>query len=152
MHNIAIPFITLLVGIAGHSLTQSGMEWYKTVKRPRWTPSGGTIGIVWTTIYVFAAISALLVWNLYADKAGIAVSMLFVANAALNLGWSYIFFVRHDFGLAVIEMCLLNLTNLILMYIIWPLSLYAALLLLPYFIWVCFATYLSVIIRKMNRR
>jgi len=150
MHNTAIPFVALLVAITGHKMTQSGMDWYKSIKKPPWTPSGGIIGIAWTTIFILTSISALVVWNVYAEKATIAISMLYVLNAALNMGWSYIFFVRRNFALSVIEMCLLNLTTLMLIYIIWPLSIVAACLLFPYFFWVTFATYLAARIWKQN--
>lgn len=150
MHNIAIPFIAVLIAFAGSGMTRANLPWYKTIKKPSWTPPGSVIGIVWTIIYVLTSASALIVWNLYGDLASITVSMLFLANSALNVGWSYIFFVRHALGLAIIEMCLLNVTTIALMYIIWPLSTLAALLLLPYVLWVIFATYLAVRVKLMN--
>jgi len=151
MHNIAIPFITILIAVAGRSLTTNGLIWYKTIKKPSWTPSGMIIGLVWTTIFTLAAISALIVWNLHSEDADISISMLYLANGGLNLLWSYIFFTRHRLGLAIIEATALNITTIILMILIWPFSIVASLLLLPYVLWVSFATYLAAVIWKLNR-
>jgi translocator protein len=150
MHNLFIPLFTFLVALVGSRLTLSGMKWYRTVKLPKWNPNGKTIGLVWTTIFILAAISALIVWNQYGDQASISVGVLFLLNGILNVLWSYIFFVRHDYTLAVFEASALNITIILLIYIIWPLSVVAALLLLPYFLWISFATFLTCKIKGMN--
>jgi len=150
MHNIIIPIYTFLVALVGNRLTNSGMKWYKGLKLPKWTPKGKVIGIVWTAIYFLTAISALIVWNQYGDQASITIGLLFLLNGLLNALWSYIFFLRHDFMLAVFDMSALNITIVLLIFEIWPLSVIAALLLLPYFIWVSFATYLTCQVKSMN--
>ncbi len=152
MHNIVIPLVTIIIALAGSQLTSQGMKWYGTLKKPSWTPGGGFIGAIWTIIFILAAVSALIFLNLLAEQADISIGLLFVINGALNVFWSYIFFFRHHLGLAIIEMCVLNLSILLLMYLIWPLSTIAALLLLPYFLWVCFATYIAVIVRNLNTK
>jgi tryptophan-rich sensory protein len=151
MHNIAIPFITILVAFARHSITQGNMKWYNALKKPFGSPTGFSLVIIWSILFTLAGVSALIVWNLYGDRATITISMLYVINGALNIGWSYIFFVRNYLGFALIEICVLNLTTLMLMYIIWPLSILTALLLLPYVLWTTYATYIVARIWEMNR-
>jgi len=152
MHNIIIPLFTFLVALVGSRITTSGLKWYQTINVPKWTPNGKIIGLVWTSIYILAAISALIVWNQYGDQASIGIGMLFLLNGILNALWSYIFFIRHDFTLSVFEASAINITVILLIYSIWPLSLIAALLLVPYFIWVSFATYLTCQIKSLNSK
>jgi benzodiazapine receptor len=150
MYNLVIPLFTLLVALIGSKLTLSGMNWYTTLKLPKWTPQGKVIGIIWTVIFILTAISALIVWNQYGNKASISIGLLFMLNGILNVLWSYVFFVRHNFNLAIFEMSALNITTVLLIYEIWPFSIMAALLLLPYFLWVSVATYLACSIKTMN--
>jgi tryptophan-rich sensory protein len=150
MHNILIPLFTFLVALIGSRLTSAGMKWYRSIKVPKWTPGGKVIGMIWTAIYILAAVSALIVWNQYGDQASIMVGLLFLLNGILNVLWSYIFFIRHDYTMAVFEMSALNITTVLLIYTIWPLSILAALLFVPYFIWVSLASYLLCKIKSMN--
>ncbi len=56
-----IPFFVVIVAWVGRWLTGRGMDWYKTIKLPAWTPSGSVIGMVWTAIFILAAISAVII-------------------------------------------------------------------------------------------
>ena len=58
-----IPIITILVSLIGGYFTDLGMDWYKMLATPAWTPPGAVIGIVWTIIYILTTISALIAWN-----------------------------------------------------------------------------------------
>jgi len=99
---IIIPVITILTAAIGSWLTSGGMNWYKTVNFPSWTPPGSVIGLVWTVIFILSAISALMVWNQAAhDNRLWWIAAIFIANAVLNILWSYLFFNRHLIGPAV---------------------------------------------------
>lgn len=147
-----IALVTIAVSGIGGLLTTSGMPWYQTLLLPRWTPSGMVIGTVWTILFILAMISAMLVWRdaphqRLRFKLTIA---LFCANALLNVLWSYLFFVQNLFSPAVLEAAVLGASVVALMLLIWPLSKAAALLLLPYAVWVAFATYLAYVVFMMN--
>jgi tryptophan-rich sensory protein len=147
-----IPALTILVAIIGSRLTASGMRWYRTIDLPSWTPPGYVISIAWTLIFAFAAISALMVWNSHARNPEFnAILIVFLVNAALNIGWSFLFFVKHEIWYSIVEMIFLALSVLMLMVLIYRVSILASLLLLPYFLWVLFATYLTVSIYNLNR-
>jgi len=149
---IIIPLVAFAVAIFGSSLTSRGMSWYKNIKLPSWTPSGSTIGIVWTIIFILGAASALFVWNKgTVDNRLLWIAVLFGANAILNVLWSLIFFRLHFIGSSVIEAGLLALSVIGLIILIWPVSLVAALLLIPYAGWVCFATFLTFVVWNLNK-
>ena len=149
---VTIPLITILVALLGSFFTFLGLEaWYGGLVLPVWTPSGTLIGVVWTILYVLAAISVLIVWNkLLHDNRFMIIIALFLANAFLNVFWSYLFFSVHFLGSTIFVSGFLALTVVVLIILIWSKNRYAAYLLLPYAAWVIFATYLNYVIWLMN--
>lgn len=150
---LIIPLVTALVSVLGQRFTSSGLEaWYGTLTLPPWTPSGAAIGAVWTTIFVLATASALILWNAPAAKARQPVlAAAFLGNATLNVLWSWIFFVQRRLTLAGWEAVLLDLSVLVLIVLAWPVSRLAAMLLVPYAAWAAFASYLTFAVAKLNR-
>lgn len=148
---IVIPAIAFAAAFIGGQITDSGMGWYRTIRLPEWTPEGRVIGGVWTLIYILTAISAIRVWVRFPrDRRFRWIIGVFVLNTLLNVGWSALFFGLHLMTLAAWEAGLLGTTVLALIILIWPRDRLAAALLLPYFLWVCFATYLNAVIAGMN--
>jgi tryptophan-rich sensory protein len=127
-------------------------EWYPSLVKPELSPPDWVFGPVWTTIYVLGALAAIMVWEHHDPfkMRSWAISGLFRLNLLFNVFWSYLFFVAHQILLAFVEMILLNMTTLMLILLIWPLARRAAILLLPYFVWVSFATYLTYEILVLN--
>ncbi len=147
-----IPLVTLATALTGSFLTFGGMDWYKTINLPSWTPAGNIIGTVWTILFILATISALLVFNQAVhNKKFNWIILAFLANAVLNVFWSWLFFNQHFLGWAIIEAGLLGLSVLVLIIIIWPLSRLAAYLLIPYLAWVSFATFLTYMVWSLNK-
>ncbi|MFA7702803.1 MAG: TspO/MBR family protein [Patescibacteria group bacterium] len=141
---IIIPLITILVAAIGNLITSMGMSWYNSLNFPAFVPSGSFIGLVWTIIFILTTISALRFYNKFDNSPNFTViSLLFFNNAFLNIFWSSLFFGAHQMGAALIEILVLNIVNLALIILLWKKHLISALLLLPYFIWVCVATYLN---------
>lgn len=149
---LVIPLVTLAVAALGRLMTAGGLVWYSTLNLPSWTPPAETIGLVWTAIFVFSAISALIVWNtMEFDGGALLVIGLFLVNAGLNVFWSVLFFQWHYLGPAVIEAATLCLTVLILILAVRPISAVASALLVPYAVWTAFATYLTYAVWTLNR-
>ncbi|MDP3953721.1 MAG: TspO/MBR family protein [bacterium] len=152
-----MKYLVIVLGVAAVSLlgsyfTSLGlMGWYDSLILPEFTPPGSFIGAVWTAIYILTAIAAALFYR--KAKRGPQwrwVTIAFVANASLNVFWSYLFFAEHLIGLAILKAAALGVTVLILMYLIYPVSRLAALLLAPYAGWAFFATYLNYLIWTLN--
>jgi translocator protein len=148
---LTIPLITVAVAYFGGIITMNGLEWYYMLNLPSIAPEGSFIGLMWSIIYTLTTVSALIVWNkLKKDKDFKLIIGLFIVNAFLNFFWSYLFFGIHFIVTAVLEMIILNIVNLALIYILWKKNLTAAVLLIPYFLWVCFATYLAYLVMIGN--
>ncbi|MDP8262152.1 MAG: TspO/MBR family protein [Candidatus Ancaeobacter aquaticus] len=152
LNYLLIPIITFLTAFVGGCFTSSGMEWYRTINLPAWTPPGSVIGMVWTVIFILSTIAALIVWNTSERNTVFWVIIaMFLCNALLNIGWCYIFFGKHLIGLAIIEAAVLDISVIILIILIWKSSVIASLLFFPYAVWVAFATYLTYTIWMLNR-
>lgn len=149
---LIMPLIALGTLILGRTFTSSGMEWYKTIALPSFTPPGWFIGLVWQTIYIMTTISAVMVWRTgLRDTRFWTIISLFVVNVGLNVLWTYLFFNQHMIGTAAIDALLLSASVYALIVLIYPISRTAALLLVPYALWSSFATYLNYVIWTMNR-
>jgi len=154
---IIIPLIAIIVSVWGNYLTDNGMDWYKEINKPSFTPPGSVIGAVWTVLYILSIISALLVWNSPIRKQSVLLDLrvkifagVFILNAALNVLWSYFFFVRHEIYNAFVEAIILDLTVLILIGLSWRISKIASVLLIPYALWVAFTSFLTWSVWVLN--
>jgi benzodiazapine receptor len=146
-----IPLIVFLVAFTGSLITSGGMDWYKTINLPAWTPPGSVIGIAWTIIFILSAISALIVWNRFPRGRRFSwIFIIFGINALLNIFWSYLFFGKHLLNFALWEAGFLFVSVVLLVILIRPVSRLAAILLYPYAIWGAFATYLTYTVWMLN--
>lgn len=148
----AVILFYLAIFWIGGSFTRRGVRtWYLTISKPDFTPPGSFIGMVWTIIYILAAASFLVFVDAAQEKQIFwPIIGLYILNGIINAAWSYIFFVQHHLGLAVVNAALIGLTVVLLMLVVWPFSQNASILLLPYASWVSFATYLAYRIYRMN--
>ena len=147
-----IPLVTLIVAFIGSLLTSGGMDWYENLNLPEGTPTGSFIGAIWTVIFILATISALIFWNKSERNSRFRLIVtLFVINAFLNVFWSFLFFNQHLILASILEMIILELSVVALIVLILPISKLASFLLLPYAIWVIFATNLAYQILILNK-
>lgn len=152
LNYFVIPSIVFLASFFGSRITASGMDWYRALNIPSWTPSGWMIGLVWTFIFTLGAISVILFWNMqFRPGYFYWVIGLFILNIILNVLWSYLFFGQHLIGLAAVEAVILGLSVLSLIVLIWPFGKLSASLLIPYCGWVFFASYLTYSIWLLNK-
>jgi benzodiazapine receptor len=126
--------------------------WYEALKKPAWNPPNRVFGPVWTILYFLMALAAWLVWRKYGIAGAIAPLSFFVLQLALNAGWSWLFFGRHEPGAAFIDLALLWVVILITLVLFWSRMAAAGILLLPYLAWVSFAGALNWTVWRLNRR
>ena len=135
---LAVTFSAAWVG----SRFQPG-EWYSSLVKPSLTPPAWVFGPVWTLLYAMMATAAWLVWRRYGLAKAIVPLGLFLGQLALNALWSYLFFGLQRPGLAFLGIVALWLAILATLIAFWRSRASAGLLLLPYLLWVSFATYLN---------
>jgi benzodiazapine receptor len=147
---IAFTFV-ILVALLGSYFTAEGMNgWYQTLRLPSVAPGGELIGIVWMILYALLTLSIIAAWEQSPKFALRRLGMLYVLNGALNAYWSYLFFVMHRIDLAFLGAIALLLSVGVLIVANMRFSRLAAFLLLPYLLWVAYASYLTGTIWSLN--
>lgn len=152
LHYILAPIFYFAVALIGSSFTMQGVSrWYPSIIKPSYTPPGAAIGVVWTVIYALSAVSLIVFVNAAKGKKCMwVIGSLYFLNGLANALWSYIFFVKHLLFLALFDALLILLTVGLLIVYTWPYSRLSSMLLVPYFLWVSFASYLNFIIYRLN--
>ena len=148
-----VPFVVVCfaaAGIGSWFTNTSVKTWYPQLHRPKWTPPDWIFGPVWTMLYLMMAISAWLVWRGTDWNYARLPLTLFAVQLILNALWSIVFFGMRRIGLAFGEILLLWTVLVATVVAFLPLSLLAAWLLIPYIMWVGFASYLNFRIWQMN--
>jgi benzodiazapine receptor len=145
--------ICLLVGgIGGFFSASSVKTWYATLNRPAFSPPGWLFGPVWTMLYIMMGVAAGLVWRqgiaTPAVKAAIAA---FVIQLILNAIWSPLFFGLRSPLLGLVDIVPLWLAIVVTIILFWQVHKTAAILLVPYLLWVSFATLLNLRLWQLNR-
>jgi len=138
------------VAVAGTVLTDTG-DWYKRLKQPPWKPADKWFGPIWTTIFVLAAIAIALAWSNADEAQQLAILTAALVNGFLNVFWNILFFKWRRPDLALIELVVFWCSIVALMFAVGQSSTLAALLLLPYLLWVTIAGVLNRAIVTLNR-
>lgn len=111
-----------------------------------------TTWTVWTVLCVMMGIAAYLVWRRGLDAPGVRTAlMVFLVQLALNGVWSLVFFELRQPGWALVEIVVLWLAIGVTAWLFRRVAPAAALLLLPYWAWVSFATVLNAALWWLNR-
>lgn len=142
-------FISQMAGVIGSAFTASSVTtWYTTLQKPSFNPPNWVFGPVWITLYTLMGISLYLVW-VRGKKSEWQVKVFFV-QLVINALWSIIFFGLHDLALALVVIGFLWLLIAYLIKIFGEASKWAAYLLVPYLLWVSFASLLNFAIWRLN--
>lgn len=144
-------------GLLGAFFTASSVAvWYPTLVKPALNPPAWVFGPVWTILYILMGVAAFIIWRIYETSSGakkrfarIALA-LFALQLALNAWWSIIFFGQQQIGFAFLEVVCLWLAIAATIYYFAKLSRTAAWLLVPYLLWVSFASYLNYSLWMLN--
>lgn len=123
--------------------------WYQDIVRSQLTPPDITFGIVWSILYVILAIVA---WYLFHEAKRVSpwVKGIFVLQMLLNFSWTPLFFIYHQLLASFVVLCLMVVLNAILIVQLRTINKLAALGIALYWLWLCFATYLSGVIWFYN--
>jgi translocator protein len=128
-------------GAVGAIASVDAPSFYAQLSKPSWAPPASIFGPVWSALYALMGVAAWLVWRSPGSK-GMALG-LFGAQLAANALWSWLFFAWHRGALAAVEVLVLLALIVATGVAFWRTSHLAALLLMPYLLWVCFASVLT---------
>jgi translocator protein len=146
---IAILIPLCLGALAGYATTQNIPTWYAFLSKPNFTPPNYLFGPVWTSLYIMMGIASYLIWksnNLLKKRALI----LYIVQLTLNFSWSFVFFYFHQLGGAMIVIVLMWLFILFTIISFFKINKISAYLLIPYLLWVSYASALNYAVWQMN--
>lgn len=125
-------------------------DWYWGLNKSPLTPEGYVFGIVWPILYVLMGLSLAIIWQKRNEKWADWAIGVFLFQLVMNFSWSPLFFCMHE--IATSFYLLLSIVSAVIVTIILFLrvSSFAAVLLVPYLMWICFASYLNYEIMQSN--
>jgi benzodiazapine receptor len=144
---LIVSFIAADIG--GAASVQAG-PFYAQLVRPDWAPPPSVFGPVWTVLYALMAIAAWLVWRVGGFRAARFALTLFLVQLALNALWSWLFFGWHRGGLAFADILVLWPMIVATLIAFWRIRPFAGALLVPYLLWVSFASALNYSVWRLN--
>lgn len=133
--------VSLAAGWIGSIFTMSAIStWYAGLVKPELNPPSWVFGPVWTVLYILMGIALYLVWSKgWGHKNVQVATAIFGVQLVLNVLWSYLFFGIQAPFLAFVEIVILWIAILMTIAAFYRVSVPAAILLVPYFLWVSFA-------------
>ncbi len=140
--SLLIVYSTAVIGSLFTS-NQVNSEWYQEI-RPSITPPNYVFPIVWNILYLLISISIALSYYYSKNKKDkIKISFLFGVNLLLNILWSYSYFQLHNVKLAFFIILLILASIILLLYKTHKINKLSSYLLIPYLLWILFATLLN---------
>jgi translocator protein len=144
---LAVCYFAAAIGSA--ATIQAG-PFYTRLVRPEWAPPSGLFGPVWTILYALIGISAWLVWRIGGFRASRTALTLFLVQLAVNAFWSWPFFYWHSGVLSFANIVLLWVLIVATLIVFWRIRPLAGVLLIPYLVWVSFASVLNYSVWQLN--
>ena len=142
---------TEAVGALSGWLSREGTELYRTaIEKPPLSPPGAVFPVVWTILFALMGIGAARIYLAPASNARSQSLLLFFVQLAFNFFWSIIFFNFGSYGAAFFWLLALWILILWMIVSFYQVDRLAALLQIPYLLWVTFAAYLNLGVWLLN--
>lgn len=117
-------------------------SWYESVK-PSITPSNWIFPVVWTILFYLITLSLYYTIISAKGKHDEQIGIIFGINFLLNILWSVFYFTMHEPVYAFVDIILLIASIISLIIFCWKIDKRASIILIPYLVWVCFASVLN---------
>jgi tryptophan-rich sensory protein len=149
--SISIAVCLLIATLSGFATKSSVYTWYATLNKPSFTPPNWLFAPVWTILYIMMGIAAGIVWTRGFYHKWVKTALYhFGFQLLLNGMWSIVFFgFNKPFWALLISIALIVLVSLTIKWFK-VVNDIAAYLLIPYLLWICFATVLNFSIWQLN--
>ena len=150
--SLIIWVVALIVigGVIG-SLTKPEMStWYRTLNRSPLTPPNHVFPVAWTLLYGMIGACGWVIWRSQAFPKLSVVKTLYAAQLIFNWSWTPLFFYYHRVGFSLIVLGSMDILVSALVFLAYPKMRTASLLMMPYLLWILFATYLNFYIWWYN--
>ena len=141
---VCVPAV-LLIGYLGSLFGQSGPEnaWFAALERPGFYPPGWAFGVVWPILFVMIGLAFAWLASAWGARGRIAAIVALAVQFVLAQSWTGVFFGAQSIEGGMIVIALSVVLLLVAIALVWRVRRGAALLLLPYCAWLCFAAALN---------
>jgi translocator protein len=145
---IGCLLVSFLPGIVGGRFEPGA--WYAALEKPALTPPAWVFPVAWTALYAVMGVALFLYLRAGARPIPRLPLVLFGVQLVLNGAWSWLFFGLRRGDLALVDIALLWIVLVLTVAAFWRRRVVAGALLLPYLLWVSFATYLNAGLVVLN--
>ncbi|MBR5579544.1 MAG: tryptophan-rich sensory protein [Lachnospiraceae bacterium] len=143
---VAIP---LLAGVLSGFLTKDAMELFQSMTKPPFSPPGWLFPVVWSILYILMGISSFLIYRSNSENKEEALS-LYLYQLLVNFLWPVFFFSFGWYFFSLLWLLLLWFLVVKMISVFYKISPVAALLNIPYLLWLTFAAYLNAGVWLLN--
>ena len=157
MYKKVLRFIISIIicqsaGIFGSLFTFEAVpDWYITLEKPFFAPPNWIFGPVWIILYFLMGVSLYIVWkDELKSKTRNVFFVVFAIQLILNALWSFLFFGLKSPLLGLVDILILNALVVVTIFYAKRVSKYAAMLLIPYMVWIIIASVLNYAIMVLN--
>jgi tryptophan-rich sensory protein len=148
---VTVPAVLLLGTLSGRASNSGyGNPWFDALTKPEAMPPGWVFGAAWTILYILMGLALAMILNARGARGRPLALALFFAQLVLNYSWSPIFFALHELRLALFVIAAMLVLSIAATVRFAKVRRTAALLMLPYLAWLCFAGYLNYRIIELN--
>ncbi|MGH7999108.1 MAG: TspO/MBR family protein [Brasilonema sp.] len=148
---MVIGGVAFVVALGANIITPGDRKWFKRLQRPRWLTFEAAIPVIWTIIFVCSAWSAYIVWEQNPGTTITWVRMgLYLLLEILTIAYTPVMFRLRSLKVGTILGGAGFIVGIILTLAVLPVSLWAALLLVPYLLWSPIGTYTTWAMIRLN--
>lgn len=148
---VTVPLVLLLGILSGRAAGSGyGNPWFDALVKPAIMPPGWLFGVVWTILYVALGFALAMILHARGARGRKVALTFFIAQLLLNFAWSPIFFAWHQAAVALVVIVAILALSIVTAALFVPIRKAAALLMLPYIAWLCFAGLLNYEIFRLN--
>ncbi len=147
---LAIILITELAGVLSSLSSGNVGQIYASLIKPPLSPPGWLFGVVWPILYLLMGIAAYIIYQAPQSPEREKAINLYWVQLFINFLWPIVFFRFEWFWISVLVILLLDVLVLITTILFYRIYKIAGYLMIPYLLWILFATYLNIGIAVLN--
>jgi len=141
----------ILIGGTIGSLTKPEIStWYSNLNRAPLTPSNYIFPIAWTILYGIIGFCGWIIWHTPSFIKLSIIKILYLTQLILNWSWTPLFFHYHLTGLSLLVLGAMDILVSMLIFLTYPKIKLVSLPMIPYLLWLLFASHLNFYIWWYN--
>ena len=147
---LTIILISELVGVLGSLLSGNPGVIYTSFVKPPLSPPGWLFGVIWPVLYLLMSIAAYIIYQTPQTLERKKATTIYWIQLFVNFLWPIVFFRFEWYWIAAGVIILLDILVSITTLRFYKINKAAGYLMIPYLLWILFATYLNFGIAVLN--